>query len=121
MSTIIDFRIGKVGNYAENFLNEKLLLLFPLKGVMSEVKNYSILVDEINFYGKLKKGQTFYINEEPFEITAVGEISEKNLHDINHATFKADGSKEATLPGTIYLEDKDLPVITENTELKIKD
>lgn len=120
MSTQFKAKIANVGQSVDRFLGEKLLLVFSNADVMSEVKNYSVLITEIDFPGHIEPGQCLCISGECFEITAVGDIAEKNLRTINHVTFKANGAKEAEIPGTIYLEDKAFPEIKQNTWIEIK-
>ena len=44
-----------------------------------------------------------------FNITAVGEIAEKNLANLGHITVSFNGLTGPTLPGTICVEKKEMP------------
>lgn len=120
MTTIMKTTVAKVGKYSNKFLEEGLLILFSKNDVMSEVKNYSILVDDIEFNGNIKENQVLFIDGVSFKIQSVGSIVEENLRTIAHVTFRAADSDESELPGTLYLEKKQYPVINEGTVIKIK-
>lgn len=117
---ILESEVVSVGKEAQRFLNEGILLLFPAESVMTQVKNYSIMTNKLEVNGQIKVGDQLSIGDEQFKITAVGNIAQQNLEKIGHATFKADGSTQAELPGTIYLEVKDLPTITVGEKIMIK-
>lgn len=120
MSTIMKTTVAKVGKYSNKFLEEGLLILFSKDDVMSEVKNYSILVNQIEFSGQIEPQQKLYIDNESFEIKAVGSIAEKNLREISHVTFRTGNEDDSKLPGTLYLENKKYPNINEGTIIEIK-
>lgn len=120
MSIIMKTTVAKVGKYSNKFLEEGLLILFSKDDVMSEVKNYSILVDQIEFSGQIEPQQKLYIDNESFEIKAVGSIAEKNLREISHVTFRTGNEDDSKLPGTLYLENKKYPNINEGTIIEIK-
>jgi len=121
MPNIFEATISKVGSNAERFLDEGLILIFSVNDVMSEIKEYSILIDDVKFKGHIKPGQYLYLDDKKFKIISVGDIAEKNLREINHVTFKSvETVTESTLPGTIYLEKKRLPKIVNNSSIKIK-
>ena len=43
----------------------------------------------------------------------------KNLNQLGHITMSFTGDSTANLPGTLYLEAKEIPEITEGTEIAI--
>lgn len=121
MSEIMKTTIKQVGEHSNKFLDEGLLLLFSHQDIMSEVKTYSILVEEIIFSGNISQGQTLHIDDSTYEITAVGSIAEENLRNIAHVTFRANSNTEAELPGTIYIEEKPYPELKEGSKILITD
>lgn len=121
MSIIAQFSIGHVGDYSRKFLDEGLLIIFPQDDVMSEVKNYCILADEIEVKSDILINSFLYIDEVKFKITAIGSLAQSNLETIGHITIKADGSNKAKLPGTIHIEKKEFPEITKDARIEISD
>ncbi|AGK52383.1 PTS system glucitol/sorbitol-specific transporter subunit IIA [Bacillus sp. 1NLA3E] len=59
------------------------------------------------------------IDNEKFDITPVGDLVQRNLTTLGHITVRFDGSTKPELPGTLYLEDKEIPSIDLGTVLKI--
>lgn len=113
-------KVSIVGKEVSRFLNEGILLVFSAESLMTQVKNYSVMIDEIEVFKDIQIGDKLFVGEESFKITAVGNIAQQNLTEIGHATFKADGSTEAELPGTIYLEKKVFSEIKVNDTIIIK-
>lgn len=85
----------------------------------AELKDYcySVSVNPIN--GEICPGQILKIGEESFEITCVGEEAPVTLAGLGHCTIRFDGSTEAELPGTIYVEKKAIPEIKVGTTIEI--
>lgn len=106
---IFSSKVVKVGAGASRFFDEGIILLFSSDSVMTQIKNYSVTIDNIVLNDEIKEDQFLVIGTERFLITAVGNIAQSNLLDIGHATIKADGSKIAELPGTIYVEERTIP------------
>lgn len=86
---------------------------------MTQIKEYSYTIENKKINGIIKAGQILKIDNESYEITAVGNIVQKNLEEIAHVTLKFDGSKEASFPGTLYLEDKKIAEMHEGTVIQI--
>lgn len=55
---------------------------------------------------------TLLIDQKPFKITAVGNVVNQNLSMLGHITIKFDGSIAPELPGTLYVEEKEMTPIT---------
>ncbi|MBB6451115.1 PTS system glucitol/sorbitol-specific IIA component [Geomicrobium halophilum] len=96
------------GASASEFLSEGMIVLFK-NNAPDELAEFSILHEENNLDGEIETGNTIAIGDHFFKITAVGSAVEKNLYSLGHITIHADGSKEAELPGTLYVEEGDLP------------
>jgi len=86
---------------------------------MTQIKNYSVTISDVVLAGTIKTGQTLILGSNRFVITAVGDIVQKNLAKISHATIKADGSDCAELPGTIYVEAKPLTSLKAGDPIQI--
>ena len=108
---IFHSKIISIGNEASRFFEEGILLVFSAQSVMTQIKNYSVMIEDNHLEGTISVGQTLMIGKESFKITAVGNIAQQNIREMGHTTFKADGSTVAELPGSIYLEKKKIPEI----------
>ncbi|MGE6259949.1 PTS glucitol/sorbitol transporter subunit IIA [Heyndrickxia sporothermodurans] len=118
MKTIYETKVKNIGPMANSFLEEKMLILFGNEAPQ-DLKEFCYCIDVTSVDGEILTGQKVYINNEKYEITAVGDVVKRNLSSLGHITIRFDGSKTPELPGTLYLEDKNLPVIEPNTEIKI--
>ncbi|GMA09304.1 PTS sorbitol transporter subunit IIA [Tetragenococcus halophilus subsp. flandriensis] len=117
--TVFETEIISVGEEAELFEEEKMVILFG-KNAPDTLKDYcyNIQVNPVN--GSITTGGKLNIGDTSFEITAVGEVVQKNLEDLGHITIKFDGSTTPELPGTLYVEDKDIPDLGVGTHVKIQ-
>lgn len=111
---IIDF-----GTLAENFKAEKMVILFG-DNAPADLADYSYIIDIRPVNGNIEPGMIVSFNEKSYEITAVGNVVEKNLHDLGHITLNFNGSTEAELPGTLHLEDLALPDLAVGTTITIQ-
>lgn len=118
MKTIYENKVKSIGSLADSFLEEKMLILFGTEAPQ-ELKDFCYNIDVVNADGEIKVGQNLYINHEKFEITSVGQIVQQNLTTLGHITLRFDGSTTPELPGTLYLENKEIPSIELGAELKI--
>ena len=118
MKTIYETTINSIGPLATTFLEEKMIILFG-DGAPQELAEFCYGIPVVDVKESIKPGQKLVINDESFEITSVGEIVERNLTSIGHITIRFDGSTNPELPGTLYIEDKDLPAFDIGTKLKI--
>lgn len=118
MKTIYENKVKSIGSLADSFLEEKMLILFGTEAPQ-DLKDFCYNIDVVNADGEIKVGQNFYINDEKFAITSVGHIVQQNLTTLGHITLRFDGSATPELPGTLYLENKEIPSIELGAELKI--
>ncbi|MBT2690970.1 PTS glucitol/sorbitol transporter subunit IIA [Bacillus sp. ISL-47] len=118
MKKIYENKIKNVGPFANTFLEEKMFILFGNEAPQ-DLKDFCYNIDVVNADGEIKEGQKLLINDDAFEITAVGNLVQRNLTTLGHITLRFDGMTDAELPGTLYLENKEIPPIDLNTELKI--
>ncbi|WKV10222.1 PTS glucitol/sorbitol transporter subunit IIA [Thermoanaerobacterium sp. CMT5567-10] len=110
MNKIYETKVTKIGVNVLDFYNEKILILFK-DNAPAELIDYCILHSLNKLYGEIKEGDILRINEKEFKITAVGDLVNKNLKALGHICLKFDGSTEAELPGSLYVEDKEIPKI----------
>lgn len=118
MMTLYKTKVINIGNEAEMFREEGMIILFGENAPESLSDYcYNIKVEPVS--GEIEAGMELSIGSEKYSVTAVGSVVRKNLSELGHITIKFDGSKEADLPGTLYVEDKALPEITIGEEISI--
>ncbi|MDQ1000604.1 PTS system glucitol/sorbitol-specific IIA component [Neobacillus niacini] len=118
MKTIYENKVKNIGSMAGTFLEEKMFILFGTEAPQ-DLKDFCYNIDVVNADGEIQEGQKLYINNEEFNITAVGNLVQRNLTTLGHITLRFDGTTTPELPGTLYLENKDIPSIYLGTKLKI--
>lgn len=110
--------VTNLGPGAGDFLEEKMIILF--KGdAPAELAEFCILHEENDLAGTVQSGDTLHLGEHSFTITAVGSAVDKNLEALGHITIKADGSAESDLPGTLNIEEAELPAIHAGDKIQI--
>jgi len=107
MQTKYKTRINKIGPAIEDFLGEKMLILFG-ENAPAELAEYCLLIDVKNVEGEIVPGDTLQLGEKEYHVTAVGDAVKKNLSSLGHITLKFDGSTFPELPGTLYLEESEI-------------
>jgi PTS system glucitol/sorbitol-specific IIA component len=119
MGKIFETIVTDVGSKVLEFYQEKILILFK-DNAPAELIDYCVLHSLNKLYGEIKEGDILRINEKEFKITAVGDLVNKNLKDLGHICLKFDSSIVAELPGSLYVEDKELPQINIGDSIIIK-
>ncbi|KHD85561.1 PTS glucitol/sorbitol transporter subunit IIA [Heyndrickxia ginsengihumi] len=118
MKTIYKNQVKSIGPMANTFLDEKMFILFGNEAPQ-DLKDFCYSIDVVNVDEEIQAGQVLYINNEAFKITSVGDVVQQNLTTLGHITLRFDGSTTPELPGTLYLEEKEIPSIEPGTEIKI--
>lgn len=115
---IFETSVQEIGAEAALFADDKMLILFG-DNAPEGLKEYAYQIiinrakEEITTEMILASGKT------DFKITAVGNLVTKNLNQLGHITMKFTGETTAELPGTLYLEGKEIPIITVGTKITI--
>jgi glucitol/sorbitol PTS system EIIA component len=118
MKTIYENQVKNIGPLANTFLEENMFILFGTEAPQ-DLKDFCFNIEVVDANGEIQAGQKLFINNEQFEITSVGNLVQRNLTLLGHITLRFDGSTTPELPGTLYLENKEIPAIDLGTELKI--
>lgn len=119
MSLVYENRVKGAGDMVSAFQGEKMFILFG-DNAPDTLKDFCYTIDIKDTNKEISVGQILDIDGSKFEITAVGNVAEKNLTSLGHMTVVFDGSKEAALPGSIYVENADMPELKIGTTIKIE-
>lgn len=118
MKLIYSTTVERIGKCAEEFLEHEMFIVFK-DNAPQELEDYCYIHSENNLVEDIKSGDTLYIDETEYKIMAVGEVVSQNLRDLGHITFKFNGSDEASVQGTLYLENKKIAPLAKGTIIKI--
>lgn len=113
-TNILDF-----GSEAEMFQAENMVILFG-EEAPAELADYAYIINVNPVEGSIEPGMTLSIDDVSYAITAVGNVVNKNLADLGHITLRFNGDTVAELPGTLYLEEKDMPTIAKGSTITIQ-
>lgn len=118
MMTLYKTKVINIGNEAEMFREEGMIILFG-ENAPESLSDYCYNIKVEPVAGEIEAGMELSIGSEKYSVTAVGSVVRKNLSELGHITIKFDGNREAELPGTLYVEDKALPEITIGEKISI--
>jgi len=116
---VFETEITSIGPEAEQFKAEKMMILFG-KEAPATLADYCYNIKVTPVQGSIETGGKLMIGNSSFDITSVGNVVQKNLEDLGHITIKFDGATEAELPGTLYVEAKEMPIIKSGTQIVIE-
>jgi PTS system glucitol/sorbitol-specific IIA component len=107
-----------IGPMVEQFLELKMLIIFG-EGAPAELHDICVIHRPATRTGGVRPGDRVVLDEESFEVLAVGDVADQNLRALGHVSFKANGLHTAPLPGDICLEDVDLPLLKTGSRIQI--
>lgn len=111
MKLIYTTKVTKIGDMVEQFYPEKMLIMFK-ENAPEDLADYCVLHSVNQLNEEIKTGNILKIGDTEYKITAVGGVVNKNLRDLGHICLKFDGSTEAALDGSLYLEDKEIKEVS---------
>lgn len=112
MTVIYDNKVKGMGDAVLDFKDAGMFILFG-DNAPDTLKDYCYTIDVLPIAAQIEAGQKAIIDGKEYKLTAVGDVVMKNLGNLGHVTFSFTGETEPELPGTIYLEQSEVP------ELKI--
>ena len=114
-----DCTITNIGPYVSEFLDAGIVVLFGADAP-EELIEFSIIHDGKELKDDLKPGDKVWIDQNSFDILAVGEIANKNFSNLGHLILKFNGENEPEMPGDVCLEKVELPEIIIGSKIKIE-
>lgn len=118
MQTIYRTSITNIGSLARDFLEHNMFIIFK-DNAPDELKDYCYIHSENNLMDQIKSGDVLFIDQEDYNVTAVGGLVNQNLNDLGHITLKFSGQTDAPVAGTLVLEKKEIAPINSGTIIKI--
>lgn len=113
--------VTAIGNMAQKFFSQKIIVLFTKKHMPLEMKDISIMHDGGELKEDIRVGDKLYLGNRSYEITAVGDVVNKNLMKMGHACLKFDGKAIPEMPGDIHIKGTEPPMINLGEKIIIKD
>lgn len=110
--------VTAVGELVSDFREQGLLVFFG-EGAPIELHEFSVLHKVEIAEQAPSAGDVIRINQEEFNILAVGPVVSENLLNLGHLDLKANGLNEAELPGDTNVEARELPMIQVGDRIEI--
>ena len=107
---ICEVKIVGIGSGAMDFIEKKILMLFG-ETVGNGVEEYSVRITMPEFSREIAAEDTLSFGGKEYKVTAIGDEAMETLRLLGHCTLRFDGSEEPVLPGSIHLEDMEMPEI----------
>lgn len=117
MSIIYENVVKGKGELASAFLEEKTIILFG-DSAPDTLKDYCYSIDVKNAAATIEAGQILEINGKEYKIVLVGDVVQKNLEALGHISIRFTGESDG-LPGTIVVEDSEVPVLDVGSVIRI--
>lgn len=115
---IFKTQVQQIGSEAKDFKEIKMVILFGLEAPEA-LKSSCYIIDVNPVKAKIKKGMYLQIDSQEYLITAVGSEVQNNLGNLGHIAINFDGSIDAKLPGTMYVENAGYPDICVGSSISI--
>jgi PTS system glucitol/sorbitol-specific IIA component len=110
--------VTAVGELVSDFRDQGILVFFG-EGAPEELHEFSVIHKvEISERAPIT-GDLIRINDEEFDVLAVGSVVSDNLLNLGHLDLKANGLTEAELPGDTNVEARSLPIINVGDKFEI--
>lgn len=110
--------VTAVGELVSDFRDQGIIVFFG-EGAPEELHDFSVLHKvEVSERAPIA-GDLIRINDEEFNILAVGHVVSDNLLNLGHLDLKANGLTEAELPGDTNVDARILPMINVGDKIEI--
>lgn len=119
MSVIFETKVVAVGPEAVGMMEGANMLILFGEDAPADLAEFCFTIDNKNLNGAIQVGGKVIIDQQEFQITAVGDVVEKNLRNLGHISIHFDGSKEGSLPGTLHVQADSLPILHQGTIINI--
>ena len=117
MKTCFSTQVMAVGPQVSSFQKGDFIILFGTD-VPDELKAYSYIIEKQKV-DAIQPGQILRMDGIAYPITAVGSEVMDTLQTMSHCTIRFNGAKEPQMPGTIYVEKKDVPTLHVGSSIEI--
>ena len=110
--------VTAVGELVSDFREQGILVFFG-EGAPEELHDFSILHKVEISERAPKPGDLIRINDDEFNVLAVGSVVSDNLLNLGHLDLKANGLTEAELPGDTNVEARTSPMLKVGDKFEI--
>lgn len=106
------------GDMVDAFKEERIFVTFG-DNAPDALKDFCYSVDVNPVNGEVKPGCKLVIDGKTFSIVKVGDVANENLANLGHVTYNFNGADGECLPGTICVEQAEVPALDIGSEISI--
>lgn len=118
MSIIYENVVKGMGDMVEAFADEKMFVLFG-ENAPDTLKDFCYTITVKKAEDTIAVGQTLEIDGTSYPIVGVGEVVQKNLEALGHITVSFSGNAENGLPGSLVVEQAEVPKLNIGSVIRI--
>jgi PTS system glucitol/sorbitol-specific IIA component len=118
MTVLYKSTVTEIGELVPTFVAEGMLVFFG-ESAPEELRTFCIIHSVEHQEGQIKEGDIVSIDGHEFEILSVGNVANDNLYNLGHLNLKANGNKEAEMPGDVSIAAVPLPEVSIGTKIEI--
>ncbi|AVK60659.1 PTS sorbitol transporter subunit IIA [Lactobacillus sp. CBA3605] len=115
---VFETQVIEVGQEAQDFSAINMLILFGQEAP-DALRSSCYIINVQPVKAAITTGMQLKINDTSYQITAVGDEVQRNLTNLGHIAISFTGKTTAELPGTLYVEQGDYPVIEAGAAIAI--
>jgi PTS system glucitol/sorbitol-specific IIA component len=110
--------VTEVGSEVELFIEENMIVIFN-DTAPADLTSIGVIHKKTELLYEVEAGDLLEINGESFEILFVGNKVNNTLNELGHCTIAFNGETSSDLPGTMCVENKQIPEIKVGSEIRI--
>ena len=119
MTTIYRSTVTEIGADVDMFLEEKMMIIFN-DSAPKDLRDIAVIHDIAPLEGRIEVGDELAFDDQIYKITFVGPKVNETVSEFGHCTINFDGASHADLPGTLCVEEKEMPTITVATTIRFE-
>ncbi|MDO4594737.1 MAG: PTS glucitol/sorbitol transporter subunit IIA [Tissierellia bacterium] len=117
MKIIYETKVNAIGDMVSEFEDD--MIIFFGENAPDTLKDYCHIIDINEVKSDIKIGDILQIDDKIYKIKYVGDEAFKNLKDLGHLSVYFTEDEENLLPGSIVVENKQVPKIKIGSYVRI--
>lgn len=110
--------VTEIGPLVTEFIEAGILVFFG-DDAPPELREFSIIHDGKTLTASVVPGDVVVIDDEQYQVLAVGEVANTNLSNLGHLILKFNGQTKPQLPGDVCVEEKPVHQVNIGTVFEI--
>ncbi|GLC87143.1 PTS glucitol/sorbitol transporter subunit IIA [Lysinibacillus piscis] len=118
METIYESKVTAIGADVDMFVDEKMMIIFN-ETAPKDLQDIAVVHTVAQLKGTIEIGDILSFDDQSYQVTFVGNKVNETVGELGHCTIVFNGEKYADLPGTLCVENKEMPVVSVATIITI--